>query len=111
MITVRVDDLRLTGHHGVHGHEKETGQEFVFDVALDVGDRGLSDRIDEAVDYREVMQVVEEINRSQSFDLIEALADAVAEALDARFSPLAVRVRVTKPAVRPGRVSATSSRP
>jgi dihydroneopterin aldolase len=111
MITVRVDDLRLAGRHGVHTHEKEAGQEFVFDVSLDVGDRGLSDRIEDAVDYREVMRVVEEVNASRSFDLIEALADAVAAALYARFSPEAVRVRVTKPAVRPGRVSAISSRP
>lgn len=111
MITVRVEDLRLTGRHGVHAHEKEDGQEFVFDVSLDVGDRGRSDRLEEAVDYRAVTSLVEEVNASRSFDLIEALADAVADALCERFSPRAVQVRVTKPAVRPGRVSATSSRP
>ena len=111
MITIHVDDLALRGFHGVHAHEKDQGQEFVFDVTLHVGTRGTSDRIADAVDYREVMRVVEEVNASRSFDLIEALADAVAVALYERFSPQGVHVRVTKPAVKPGRVSVTSSRP
>ena len=33
--------LRLFGRHGVHAHEKEDGQDFVFDVELDVGERGV----------------------------------------------------------------------
>ena len=56
-------------------------------------------------------RVVQEVNDSRTFDLIEALADATAAALDERFSPDRVRVRVTKPAVEPGTVSVTSSRP
>lgn len=111
MITIRVEDLRLFGRHGVHAHEKETGQEFVFDVSLEVGTRGTSDRIADAVDYREVTRVVQEVNGSRSFDLIEALADATAAALYDRFSPDRVCVRVTKPAVQPGTVSVSSSRP
>jgi dihydroneopterin aldolase len=111
VITIRVEDLRLFGRHGVHAHEKETGQEFVFDVSLEVGTRGTSDRIADAVDYREVTRVVQEVNGSRSFDLIEALADATAAALYDRFSPDRVCVRVTKPAVQPGTVSVSSSRP
>jgi dihydroneopterin aldolase len=111
VITIRVEDLRLFGRHGVHAHEKETGQEFVFDVSLEVGTRGTSDRIADAVDYREVTRVVQEVNGSRSFDLVEALADATAAALYDRFSPDRVCVRVTKPAVQPGTVSVSSSRP
>ena len=111
MITIRVEDLRFFGRHGVHAHEKEQGQEFVFDVTLDVGTRGASDRIADAVDYRAVTRVVQEVNDSRSFDLIEALADATAAALYDRFSPDRVCVRVTKPAVQPGHVSVTAARP
>jgi 7,8-dihydroneopterin aldolase/epimerase/oxygenase len=111
VITVGVRDFALFGRHGVRAHEKENGQEFVFDIELDVGDRGTSDRFDDAVDYREVQRVVQEVNDSRSFDLIEALAAAVADALYERFAPDAVRVRVTKPAVQPGTVWVTSSRP
>lgn len=111
MITIEVRDLRLHGRHGVHPHEKENGQEFVFDVELEVGGRGTSDRLEDAVDYREVSRVVQEVNDSRSFDLLEALAAAVADELHDRFGADAVRVRVTKPAVRPGVVSVTASRP
>lgn len=111
MITIEVNDLRLFGRHGVHAHEKENGQQFVFDIALDVGERGKSDRIEDAVDYRAVLDVVQEVNASRSYDLLEALATAIADALHVRFDPQAVRVRVTKPAVAPGVVSVTSSRP
>jgi dihydroneopterin aldolase len=111
MITVEVADFRLFGRHGVHAHEKENGQDFVFAVALDVGDRGANDLFAEAVDYREVQRVVQEVNDGRSYDLIEALATAVADALWQRFSPVAVRVRVTKPAVKPGVVSVSASRP
>jgi dihydroneopterin aldolase len=111
MITVEVSDFRLFGRHGVHAHEKENGQEFVFDVALDVGDRGANDVYAEAVDYREVQRVVQSVNDARSYDLIEALATAVADALWERFVPVAVRVRVTKPAVKPGVVSVSASRP
>lgn len=111
MITVEVGDFRLFGRHGVHAHEKENGQEFVFDVALDVGGRGANDVYADAVDYREVQRVVQEVNDARSYDLIEALASAVADALWERFAPEAVRVRVTKPAVKPGVVSVSASRP
>jgi 7,8-dihydroneopterin aldolase/epimerase/oxygenase len=111
VITIRVADLHLFGRHGVHPHEKEQGQEFVFDVSLEVGTRGTSDRIADAVDYRAVTRVVQEVNDSRNFDLIEALADATAAALYERFSPDRVCVRVTKPAVQPGTVSVTSSKP
>ena len=110
MITIEIRELRLFGRHGVHEHEKEAGQDFVFDVELDVGHRGTSDRLADAVDYREIARVVQEVSDARSYDLLEALATAVADALDARFAPEAVRVRVTKPAVSPGTVSVTSSR-
>lgn len=111
MITVHVEDLRLFGRHGVHAHEKQDGQEFVYDVELDVGERGTTDRIADAVDYREVTRVVQEVNDARSYDLLEALATAVVDALQERFAPERIRVRITKPAVQPGTVSVTSSRP
>lgn len=111
MITIEVNGLRLFGRHGVHRHEKEDGQEFVYDVELDVGARGTTDRIGDAVDYRDVTRVVQAVNDARSYDLLEALATAVADALQERFAPERVRVRVTKPAVQPGTVSVTSSRP
>jgi 7,8-dihydroneopterin aldolase/epimerase/oxygenase len=115
VITVEVRDLRLFGRHGVHEEERERGQEFVFDVELDVGERGASDRLEDAVDYVSVARVVQEVSESRRFALLEALATAVAGELEQRFSPEGVRVRVRKPEVRPagldGTVRITVTRP
>jgi 7,8-dihydroneopterin aldolase/epimerase/oxygenase len=109
MITVEVTGLRLFGNHGVHAHEKEEGQEFVFDVELDVGDRGSSDRLEDAVDYRDVATTVQAVSDARSYDLLEALATAVAHELMRRFAAEQVRVRVAKPAVRPGDLDGTAA--
>ena len=115
MIVVEVSDLHVFGRHGVHEEERERGQDFVFDVELEVGERGTSDRLEDAVDYVEVARMVREVSDAHRFALLEALASAVADELDRRFSPERLRVRVRKPEVRPagleGTVAATVTRP
>jgi 7,8-dihydroneopterin aldolase/epimerase/oxygenase len=115
VITVEVRDLRVFGRHGVHAEERERGQDFVFDVELEVGERGTSDRLEDAVDYVEVASSVREVSDARQFALLEALATAVADELERRFAPERLRVRVRKPEVRPagleGTVAATVTRP
>jgi dihydroneopterin aldolase len=115
VITVEVRDLRVFGRHGVHEEERERGQDFVFDVELEVGERGTTDRLEDAVDYVEVARAVKEVSDATQYALLEALASAVAEELERRFSPERLRVRVRKPEVRPagleGTVGVTVTRP
>jgi 7,8-dihydroneopterin aldolase/epimerase/oxygenase len=103
VIKIEVAGLELHGRHGVLAEERERGQRFLFDVELDVGDElaAVTDRIEDAVDYREVVAVVREVSAARDYRLLEALAVAVVEALLARL-PAAerVRVRVRKPDVR-----------
>jgi dihydroneopterin aldolase len=107
-VTIELRGLRLHGRHGVYPHEKEQGQDFVFDVQLDVGDRGLSDRLEDAVDYSEVASTVQEVSDARSYDLLEALATAVADELLRRFGAERAIVRVMKPAVKPGGLDGTA---
>lgn len=100
MITVELRGLELHGRHGAEPDEQERGQRFVFDIALDVPDDALSDRIEDAVDYRRVARAVREVSDGRRFALLEALAAAVADELLARFELERVRVRVRKPDVR-----------
>jgi 7,8-dihydroneopterin aldolase/epimerase/oxygenase len=115
VITVEVRDLRLFGRHGVREEERGRGQDFLFDVELEVGERGANDRIEDAVDYVAVARVVQEVSDGRQFALLEALGSAVAEELERRFSPERIRVRVRKPEVRPagldGEVGVTVTRP
>lgn len=99
--TVELSGLELHGHHGALEDEREAGQRFLFDVSLLVpDDAARSDRLEDAVDYRDVAAVVREVSDGTRFTLLEALAHAVAETLMERFPLVAVRVRVRKPDVR-----------
>jgi dihydroneopterin aldolase len=115
VITVEVRDLRVFGRHGVHDDERERGQDFLFDVELQVGERGTSDRLEDAVDYVEVARIVQEVSDGRQYALLEALATAVADELEQRFAPERFRVRVRKPEVKPagleGTVSVTVTKP
>ena len=99
-LTIELYGLELRGFHGVDEAERRDGQPFLFDLWLDVPDTAArSDRIEEAVDYREVVAAVREVSDGRAFQLLEALSTAVAEALLARFPVERVRVRVRKPEV------------
>jgi dihydroneopterin aldolase len=100
-VIVELYGLRVFGRHGVYPEERQRGQDFLFDVRLEVGNRGAGDRLGEAVDYDEVARCVREVSDAHAYDLLEALASAVADELAARFSPAGLRVRVRKPDVRP----------
>jgi 7,8-dihydroneopterin aldolase/epimerase/oxygenase len=111
-LIIELRGLELYGYHGVLEDEKEAGQRFWYDVELEVGEWGASDRIEEAVDYRLVVDAVREVNERQ-FELLEALASTVAETLMERFALARVKVRVRKrPADLPVEYSAvTAERP
>jgi dihydroneopterin aldolase len=95
-VIVELHGLEVFGRHGVLAEEKRDGQTFVYDLELEV-DEPASDRIEDAVDYRLVADCVREVSDSRSFDLIESLAVAVADALLSRQAVSRVRVRVRKP--------------
>ena len=101
MSVVELRGLEIFGYHGLNEHEKRDGQPFLYDLRLEVGEAGANDRIEDAVDYRDVAAVVRELSEARRFDLLEALAAAVADALLERFSAADwVEVRVRKPQLR-----------
>ena len=109
MNVVELHALRVFGRHGVYPEERERGQDFLFDVEIAVGERGSSDRLEEAVDYGDVARMVKEVSDARRYDLLEALAGAVADELIDRFGAERATVRVSKPAVRPGGLEGTAA--
>jgi dihydroneopterin aldolase len=93
---VELRGLEVFGRHGAYPEEERDGQVFLFDVELEVGERGADDRLEGAVDYTEVAAAIGELSDARRFDLLEALATATADLLFERFSPERVRVRVRK---------------
>ncbi len=66
--------------------------------AHDAGVR--SDKLGDTVDYTQVVDLVRQITDDHRFNLIEALAAAIALALVDRFHVSRARVRVRKPEVK-----------
>jgi dihydroneopterin aldolase len=99
-VIVEIRGLHIFGYHGVEEEEQRLGQLFLYDLEFEVGGRGSTDRIEDAVDYREVAQCVREVS-DRRFALLEALASAVADAVLERFPVEQVKVRVRKPQVTP----------
>jgi dihydroneopterin aldolase len=71
--------IRCQGRHGANPGEKDTPQPFVVDLDLDVRVDG--DHVDQTADYRGVAQAARDTVADTSFDLLESLAGAVAQAV------------------------------
>lgn len=94
--------MRFQARHGVLPAERVTAQPFEVDVVLhaDLSEAAERDEIAATVDYSTVFDMVRAIVEGRSFDLIEALAGAIAAAVLAATDPArvnAVEVRVRKP--------------
>jgi dihydroneopterin aldolase len=91
--------LEFYGYHGVLPGEQEIGQRFLVDLELttDLEHPGRLDDLSGAIDYSEVYGLVAKIVTKERFDLIEALAERIAQAVLAGYSVEEVMVRVKKP--------------
>ena len=96
-MVLELEGLEIFGRHGVLDEERREGQLFLYDVWLELGGAPPSDRVEDTVDYRDIADCVKEISDGRQFNLIEALAATVADALIERFAVERVRVRVRKP--------------
>ena len=73
---VELEGLEIFGRHGVLEDERRDGRNFFYDISLEVSEAALSDRLEDAVDYRDVAACVQEVSDGRQFQLIEALAGA-----------------------------------
>jgi dihydroneopterin aldolase len=97
-VTVELYGLEVPGAHGVEEAEREHPQRFLYDLRLELSEPA-SDSVEETVDYRDVVRCVQEVSDGRSFQLLESMAAAVADALLERFRLEVARVRVRKPDV------------
>jgi dihydroneopterin aldolase len=100
-MTIELYGIVLHGYHGVLDAERREGQRFLVDVELDLEHEqaARSDRIEDALDYREVVARVRAVSDAHAYHLLEAFAAAIADALVADWPVTTVRVRVRKPDV------------
>lgn len=100
----RMDRITLTGvgvvgYHGVLDSEKQSGQPFFVDITMftDFQRASKSDDVENTVNYAEVAELIRDVITGDSLDLIETLAENIAQAVLARFPLEAVELTVHKP--------------
>jgi dihydroneopterin aldolase len=91
--------IECFGHHGVFEHERRDGQTFVIDLALGIDSRpaAASDDLRDTVDYGSLVDQMKAAVEKDPVDLIETLAQRIADVClwDARVEW--ARVTVHKP--------------
>jgi dihydroneopterin aldolase len=94
-----VRGLAIHGHHGVFEHERRDGQEFVIDLVLGVDTRvaARSDDLQDTVDYGTLVDEVRTAVADDPVDLIETLAQRIADVCLRNALVDTVEVTVHKP--------------
>jgi 7,8-dihydroneopterin aldolase/epimerase/oxygenase len=97
---IRVTRIAVFGRHGLLPEEAVLGQRFYIslEARLDLSEAGRSDAVAGTVSYADLTQIAVAIGTEQRFNLIEALAEAIAASVLDRFARIdAITVRVDKP--------------
>ncbi len=96
--------LRMDARIGVYDWEKAAPQPLLIDLEFDTASLLAchTDRLSDTVDYAEVVARLRELSMAQHFDLVEALAEAMALLVQREFGVPWVRLTLTKLAPFPG---------
>ncbi|MDX8047706.1 dihydroneopterin aldolase [Gracilibacillus sp. S3-1-1] len=100
MDKIHLNQMSFYGFHGVFPEEKKLGQRFLVDLILetDLQKAGKSDDLHHSIDYGLVYQVTKQVVEGYSKNLVEAVAEEIAQSLLVRFDLLqACTVKVVKP--------------
>lgn len=96
---ISLKNMQFYGYHGAYAAEKELGQPVEVDVDLfgDFSRSSLTDDVELSINYVDVYTIVKDLVEEQEFNLIEALAEAIASQIVSSYDLKQVRVRVRRP--------------
>ncbi len=91
--------MTFHAHHGVWDEEREIGQRFEVDVALylDVKKVAQSDKLKNTIDLYAVFEAVNAVMVGVSYNLVETIAEKIAQKILTDFKVERLTVRVRKP--------------
>lgn len=96
---ITLTGIRATGYHGVYEHERREGQVFIADVVLELSlaDAARSDDVADTVHYGEFADQVAAVLAGDPVDLLETVAQRIADRALAYARVDAVEVTIHKP--------------
>ena len=100
MDKIIVKNLKLFCYHGVNPEEKVEGQNFIFDIeaGVDLSVPCKTDNVDDTVSYAKIIKTVRRVAQIEKNDLLERVAQRVADALFKEFYKIkTVKILLKKP--------------
>lgn len=97
---IKIRDLEVYGKHGVFKEENVLGQKFLVSADLYVSTRkaGKSDAMEDSISYAEVAHEMERFLLENTFQLLEAAAESLAERILLQYTGVEkVRIEIKKP--------------
>ncbi len=97
--SIILEGMRFYGYHGVNPEEKAQGQSYLVDLEaeVDLARPGNTDGLEDTVSYTHLYRAIRAIMEGESRNLLERLAQEIADCLLADFPLEAVTVTVKKP--------------
>jgi dihydroneopterin aldolase len=96
---IAIRGLRARGHHGVYAFERERGQVFLCDAVLELDTvaAAAGDDLDKTVNYADLSRALYAVLAGEPVNLLEALAQRLADVCLANPLVDAVEITVHKP--------------
>jgi dihydroneopterin aldolase len=96
--TLRMINMTFYGYHGASAAEKETGRRFEVDCEfkLDITRAAKTDSLENTVNYTKVYDIIEDIIQNNRYNLMETLAERMADAVFDEFKMDYLKLRVRK---------------
>lgn len=99
MDIIFLHDLKVETVIGIWDWERKIRQSVVIDLdmAADIRKAAETDSVDDTLNYKAVAKRVQQFTADSEFQLVETLAERIAEIVTGEFGVPWVRVRVNKP--------------
>ncbi len=103
MQTIFIEGLKVPTLIGVYDWERTRDTVLIIDLKIDadLAKAMKSDDVADTINYAAVADTIKEIGKASAFELLEALADAIIQALCARFNLNKMILTIEKPGILP----------
>lgn len=99
MDKIFITQLQLDATIGIYPHEKQHSQSLLLDIELmvDMQKAATTDAIADTLDYDKLASRLQQLTAASRFNLLEALAEHLAQTMLQEFPIQEIRLRINKP--------------
>lgn len=97
MDLLRISNLKTMSRVGIHAWEQQILQPLLFDIEIPIDISNCEDNIEKVLDYDQLCQKITSFVETNSFKLIETVAEKVAQLIQQDFQVHEIMVCVSKP--------------